>query len=139
MNSLDNPRILTERPTTVYCSLLRLGTIALYPFVRPILLGRRRRAKKRLDGLLMDARQYRKRDELEIILGKTKYTMLGSLYKRDIDSGLTLVPDFVDVYEVRGASIEAWIRDGKIVAITGFLRPTIWDAADRWYTQRRRE
>ena len=100
---------------------------------RPIVclcLSYRQLKKEALVQLKLDAiPDCRNREELTRLIGQPLYAVRGEC----VDVGSTdsdkEPPDVVECYESEGCCIDLWFRDDRLIDLSGFVKPTIWDAA----------
>lgn len=109
----------------------------LYPVVYPFVVLRRYGREAQLANLLAAARGCQTYGEMQIVLGAPKYAIRGDRFKDERRENILIVPDIVQVYEVSHCVVEVWLSGDMIAAVTGYVRPTIWDLAAHSYTQRK--
>ena len=123
---LENIELLTERPP------LSLGVF--YRFLRPFRSMMRRfdqrnddALNQELSALLSDVSLCESRDDLEALLGRPNYAMVGSAFGTSSREGVTTHPDLVECYTRGRLCVDLWFRDGRLDQHMGYLMPTAWD------------
>jgi hypothetical protein len=100
---------------------------------RPIVclcLSYRQLKKEALVNLKLDAiPRCRNRDELTRLIGEPLYAVRGECVDAASTGNGAERPDVIECYESDGCCIDLWFRDDRLVSLSGFVKPTIWDAA----------
>ncbi|OHB72393.1 MAG: hypothetical protein A2V70_17820 [Planctomycetes bacterium RBG_13_63_9] len=118
-------RLQDGRPTlgTKGLWFVRLGVVVFRPIVVLWIILRQRIMVSRVHRKLQQLRQCRDRAELEQLLG-------APLYAVDAEAvGKRGVADRIECYESDGCCIDVWFKDGRLVEVSGFVKPTLWDMA----------
>lgn len=118
--------LLTERPPMplgTFTRLLRPIRAILRPFDR----RNDDALNAQLSALLSDVVRCETRDELEALIGKPDYAMVGDVFATTTPDGVTSHPDLVESYSRGRMRIELWFVAGQLQDQMGFLMPTAWD------------
>ena len=67
------------------------------------------------------------RAELEALIGKPDYAMVGDVFATTTPDGVTSHPDLVESYSKGRMRIELWFVDDCLQDRMGFLMPTTWN------------
>jgi len=85
------------------------------------LIPRQRMLENRAIGKLDRIADCRRREALEQVLGKPLYAVDGA-----VCSGRN-TPDLIECYESEGCCIDLWFKDDRLVDVSGFVKPSVWD------------
>jgi len=109
--------------------LARLCVLLFRPIVCPWLLLRQRRLEALVNAKLDEMERCRGREELEQVIGEPVYAVSGETCGAVLDEGTQESPDLIECYESEGCCIDLWFKDDRLVNVSGFVKPTVWDAA----------
>jgi hypothetical protein len=127
--------ILNGRPPLKWKGLwlARLCVVLFRPIVVLLLIPRQRIMEARVNAKLDEMLHYRGREELERLLGEPVYAVSGMASGAVLDDATQDRPDLIECYESDGCCIDLWFKDDRMVDVSGFVKPTVWDflLADR--------
>jgi hypothetical protein len=83
----------------------------------------------RVNEKLAAVAECRRRDELEQILGPPLYAVNGENAGVVRPDGSQDSPDLIECYESEGCCIDLWFKDDRLIDMSGFVKPTVWDMA----------
>ncbi len=109
--------------------LVRLCVLLFRLIVYPWLFFRQRKMETRVNAKLDRVERCRGREELEQLLGKPVYAVSGESCGAVLDDGTQEIPDRIECYESDGCCIDLWFKDDRLVDVSGFVKPTVWDLA----------
>ena len=109
--------------------LARLCVLLFRPFVCPWLLLRQRKLEALVNAKLDEMERCRGREELQQVIGEPVYAVSGESCGAVLDDGTEESPDLIECYESDGCCIDLWFKDDRLVNVSGFVKPTVWDVA----------
>ncbi|MHC4176804.1 MAG: hypothetical protein ACYSWU_04815 [Planctomycetota bacterium] len=107
--------------------LARLCVLLFRPIVCLWLVFRQPRKEALVNAKLDQMARCRRREELEQVLGKPLYAVDGESCGAVLDDGGQESPDLIECYESDGCCIDLWFKDDRLVEVSGFVKPTVWD------------
>lgn len=109
---------------------MRLCVVLFRPLVVVWRVLRQRNKENRVNSILDRVRDCRQREELQRLLGRPLYGVTGEV------SGAADPPDLIECYETEGCCVDLWFKNDRLVDVSGFVKPTVWDVALAGYRRR---
>lgn len=109
--------------------LVRLCVLLFRPIVCLWLVYRQRKMVARVNAKLDLLESCRGREQLEELLGRPLYAVDGNRCGAVLRHGTHQSPDLIECYESDGCCIDLWFKHDRLVDVSGFVKPTVWDAA----------
>ena len=109
--------------------LVRLCVVVFRPIVCLWLVIRQRRKGTLVNAKLDQMARCRGREELEQLLGEPVYAVDGRSCGAVLEGSRQEIPDLIECYESEGCCIDLWFKDGQLVDVSGFVKPSVWDVA----------
>ncbi len=78
----------------------------------------------RVNAILDEIAHCRNREELERLLGPPRYAVSGEA----CGPLRTDAADLIECYETGGCCIDLWFKNDRLVDVSGFVKPTVWDS-----------
>ena len=103
--------------------LARFCVVIFWPILYLWLVPRQHAAETRVNEKLDQIADCHDRDQLEALLGSPLYAVAGEA------AGAQGLPDVIECYESEGCCIDLWFKGDRLVDVSGFVKPTIWDLA----------
>jgi hypothetical protein len=107
----------------------RLCLLLFRPIVCVWFTIRQRTMERRVLAKLEHVAGCRERGELEQLLGKPRYAVGGRGVGAARPDGTRDSPDLIECYESEGCCIDLWFKDDRLIDVSGFVKPTVWDVA----------
>ena len=107
--------------------LVRLCVVVFRPIVCLWVVIRQRRKAALVNAKLDQLARCRGREELEQLLGRPVYAVDGESCGAVLGDGTEEIPDLIECYESDGCCIDLWFKDDRLVDVSGFVKPTVWD------------
>ena len=101
--------------------LARLCVLLFRPIIILWLIPRQRVLENRVNAKLDRIADCRRRAALEQVLGKPLYAVGG-----EACDGPN-APDLIECYESEGCCIDLWFKDDRLIDVSGFVKPSVWD------------
>ena len=107
--------------------LVRLCVLVFRPIVCLWIYLRQRKMEALVNAKLEQMERCRGRGELEQVLGEPVYAVSGESCGAVLGDGTERSPDLIECYESDGCCIDLWFKDDRLVDVSGFVKPTVWD------------
>jgi hypothetical protein len=107
--------------------LVRLCVLLFRPIVCLWLVLRQRRMEALVNAKLDQMEQCRGREELLQVIGQPVYAVSGESCGAVLDDGTQDRPDVIECYESEGCCIDLWFKNDRLINVSGFVKPTVWD------------
>ncbi len=79
----------------------------------------------RVNEIIDEISSCRSRGEVEQLLGAPLYAVGGEACGSDSAE----TPDRIECYETGGCCCDLWFKDDRLIDVSGFVKPTVWDSA----------
>lgn len=109
--------------------LARICFLLFHPIVCLWLTLRQRAMERRVLAKLDQMALCRERAELEAVLGKPRYAVSATHLPERQAEDTRDAADLIECYESQGCCIDLWFKGDRLVHVSGFVKPTIWDVA----------
>ncbi len=107
--------------------LVRLCVLVFRPIVCLWLIFRQRRMEALVNAKLDAMETCRGREELQQVIGEPVYAVSGETCGAVLGDGTQQPPDLIECYESEGCCIDLWFKNDRLVNVSGFVKPTVWD------------
>jgi hypothetical protein len=124
--ALDTSRLRWTR----FCVLL------LHPIVCLWLSLRQRRLESLVNRKLDEVTRCHSRQQLRQVIGEPLYAVSGQVARGAPEGVPRPLADVIECYESDGCCIDLWFRHQRLVSLSGFVKPTVWDIALAGRTER---
>jgi hypothetical protein len=122
-------QLFDERPRVCITTWHRIVCSVFGSLVRFWRRRAKETAERKLPLILREAAKANTRNDLENILGKPRYALVGSGGEVSDNEGGTMVPDRIEVYLRHGCTFDVWFFNEALRSIYGFVRISVWDVA----------
>jgi DNA-directed RNA polymerase subunit RPC12/RpoP len=107
--------------------LARLCVLVFRPIVCLWVFLRQRKLEALVNAKLDEMAWCRGREELIRVIGEPLYAVGGKSCGAVLGDGTQESPDVIECYESEGCCIDLWFKDDRLVSVSGFVKPTVWD------------
>ena len=102
---------------------MRLCVVLFRPLVVLWRMFRQHNLETRVNSMLDEVRNCREREDLERLLGRPLYAVSGEA------AHVPNHPDLIECYETEGCCVDLWFKNDRLVDVSGFVKPSLWDVA----------